>query len=175
MCGHQTILIKQRNLLTSKTNVGNGGSFLNNFLKFHRLHSNGFIAEKALFGIADNSNLDSCPHPYLVQHNLFVFGLPHGAGGIGSVCLNLVCLHHLGKLSQNPAHFVHQSIADLSGSVCVLSQRNHVTQMINLLQLILGRHLINTKLQFKRAYIYGCKYMRRHLNPSLSLDCQEDM
>ena len=150
---HQGVLVEQGNLGAAKAHVHDGRAFLNDLVKLRRLGGDGLVADKALLRVADDPNLQPGAHADLVQDDLVVLGLPHGAGGVGPVALHLVPVHGFYKIFQNLAHFLHQVVTDLALAVCLFTQGDHVADVIHAPHAVFPRYLIDAQLQLKGAHI----------------------
>ena len=115
-----------------------------------------------MFGIADDLDLNTGSHTDLIQNNLTVSGLPHGACAVSPVVRGLIAFHDSGKISQSLTELLHLFIADFSVMVGISSQGYHMAHMIQLSDFIFAGNLIDSHFQLKGAHVNGGKYMDCH-------------
>ncbi len=71
-------------------------------------------------------------HLDLIEKDRRVFALSYGAGPVSRISRNLISLHNIRKLTEDPAELLHPGRTELSGGIALRSHIDPVAYMVDL-------------------------------------------
>ena len=163
---HQCVLIKERYLQVSASDIQNRRSLLNRFFEAGFNSCNGFISEKMLFCITQDLHPYTCSLIYLFQNDRRILKLAERTCCTRTPAFHPKVCHHAFKIIQNLAQLVHSLHLQTSCCICSPSQLQLVTDIINFPEADSPGHFKYLHADFIGSYINCRKGCHSHSSSS---------
>ena len=165
---HQSALIINRNLQTSRAHIDNRCTIINQLFKISHPAGHRFQQQKTLLRIVNSLYFQTCTHTDLIHDQFTIAGLNQCTAAEGQITVNPVLFHFSGKALQDITQFPDKIVFNITFCISITSKFDIITNIVNFPNSCFGGDLIDLHTNFSGPHINSGKGFVRHANPPYS-------